>query len=107
MGMKSIDTARRIPLAEAPNIAAVIHKIKKLLIESVTLAAVNHFPECQHCLMSHFHNGARTFETGTHPLAHATARAAKLAAPDIKINACTLQRAVAHSATTPPSSTAA
>jgi hypothetical protein len=107
MGMKSVDTARKIPLAEAPNIAAAIHKIKKLPIESITLAPVNHLPECQHCHMSHFHNGARTFEIGTHPLATPTAKAAKLAAPDSKINPCALQRAVAHRATTPPSSTAA
>jgi|SRR6266404_489958 hypothetical protein len=105
MGMKSTCTARRIPLAEGPNITAVIDKTRKLLIESMTTEPANHLPECQHCFMSHFHKGARTFERGTQPLATPTAEAAKLAAPDSKINPEALQRVVADKTTRPLIST--
>ncbi|SRR5258708_4408081 len=105
--MKSVDTARRIPVAEGPNITAVIHKMMKLLVESMTLEPANHLPEYQHCFASHLHKDARTLEMGTQPLATPTADAAKLAAPDSKISPDALKRAVAHKASTPPSSTAA
>jgi hypothetical protein len=84
--MKSIDTARSIPLAAGPNVTAVIDRTRKRLIELRTTEPANHFPESQHCFMSHFHNGARTFERGTHPPARAAVDAARLAAPDSKTN---------------------
>src|SRR6478672_1283015 len=94
--MKSTDTARSIPLAAGPNITAVIDRIRKLLIEVTTTAPANHLPECQHCLMSHFRNGARTFERGRHPPAKPAAEATRLAAPDSRINPEALNRSAAH-----------
>jgi hypothetical protein len=94
--MKRMDTARSIPLAAGPNIRAVIDRSRKLLIEVMTTEPANHLPECQHCFRSHFPNGVRTFDRGTHPPATPAAEAARLATPDSKINAEALSRAADH-----------
>src|SRR6185312_17277562 len=99
--MKSIDTARSMPLAAGPNVTAVIDRTRKRLIELRTTDPANHFPECQHCFTSHFHNGARTFERGTHPPARAAVDAARRAAPDSKRNPEALDRADAHNTPMP------
>src|SRR5689334_4386674 len=84
--MRRVVSARRIPLAEGPVIAAVIGKRLALLIQSAILEPINHFPVRQHRLMSQFSNDERTFDTGRQPHATPTAAAASPAIPDSKIN---------------------
>src|SRR5690242_8616389 len=103
MGWKRIDSARKIPLAEGPIIAAVIGKMMEPLIQTAMLEPASHLPVCQHCLMSHLRKGGRTLERGRQPFTTPTAVAAKLAAPASKINPGTVQRSAARKPITPPS----
>jgi len=107
MGMKSVATARRMPLAEAPSINAVIDRIMKLPIERMRLEPASHRPESQHCFTSHFSNSGRTLQKDTQPLATGIAEPAKLATPDSKMKPELVQRAVADKNIAPPISTAA